>query len=58
MNQVPFQAKSWIFVIKTNATKIKLHNGVEKRCEFMESRFLLGIEVIGVCYELKFGSYQ
>ena len=37
-----------IFVGKTIATKIKLHKGVEKRCEFMKSRFLLEIEEIGV----------
>ena len=37
-----------IFVGKTIATKIKLHKGVEKRCEFMKSRFLLEIEKIGV----------
>ena len=37
-----------IFVGKTIATKIKLHKGVEKRWEFMKSRFLLEIEEIGV----------
>ena len=39
-----------IFVGKTIATKIKLYNGVEKRCEFMKSRFLLEIEEIGNRY--------
>ena len=39
-----------IFVGTTIATKIKLHYGVEKRCEFMKSRFLLEIEGIGVRY--------
>ena len=39
-----------IFVGKTIATKIKLHNGVGKRCECMKSRFLLEIEEIGVRY--------
>ena len=37
-----------VFVGKTIATKIKLHNGVEKRCECMKSRFLLEIGKIGV----------
>ena len=39
-----------IFVGKTIATKIKLHNAVEKGCECMKSRFLLEIEEIGVRY--------
>ena len=39
-----------IIVGKTNATKIKLHNGFEKRCEFRKIRFLLGFEEIGVRY--------
>ena len=39
-----------IFVGKTIATKIKLHNEVEKGCECMKSRFLLEIEEIGVRY--------
>ena len=39
-----------IFVGKTNATRIILHNGIGKMCECMKSRFLLGIEEIDVQY--------
>jgi len=39
-----------IFVGKTNAMRMKLHNWVKNRCEWMKSRFLLGIEEIGVQY--------